>query len=367
MLSLPNTVLSFVRQHEFLLLIVTAIALAKLDPSFGERYLYPDITATWIAVILIFILAGLGLPTQDLLQSAFGNTLFNVMVQCYNFVFMSALTYGVTKVLAHYHILQNPALADGMLICSCLPLAINAVLVISSACGGDDAAALFNVAVGNLLGVVLSPLLILFYLGVRGTLHPLHMFGEIAVRVLLPVAVGQLLQRMLLIHKYNVFAWNFLFKRLQQYSLVFIVYTVFCRTFIDSKANGNASSDLLISSFDILVITLCEMLLTLLGMIFAWFLFSYTFPHQPKLLAFGIIGGTFKTIAVGVPLIHAMYGNSDRMGLYTIPLLIWHPTQLILGTLIAPHVSAHVQKELERIERITTAARPNETTPLLVV
>jgi solute carrier family 10 (sodium/bile acid cotransporter), member 7 len=325
MSTLPVLLRSCLRQHEFLLLIVAAISLAHLDPAFGERYLYPDITATWLAVILIFLLAGLGLPTQDLLVSAFSNTYFNGLIQAYNFVFISAVAFAVTRGLLHWHLLQNPALADGMLICACLPMAINAVLVISHACHGDEAASLFNVAFGNLMGVFISPLLILFYLGVQGTMHPFNMFGEISLRVLLPVAIGQVLQRFLLYqHKYDICQWNSGFKRIQQYSLVFIVYTVFCRTFSESKAldgNPDAASSLLISSSDILVITFCETLITLGGMVLCWYLLQWSFPNQPKLRAFGIIGGTFKTIAVGVPLIHAMYATSDpdHMGIYTIP------------------------------------------------
>jgi solute carrier family 10 (sodium/bile acid cotransporter), member 7 len=371
--------LTCVKQHEFLLLIVAAISLAKVDPAFGERYLYPDITATWLAVILIFILAGLGLPTLDLLQSAFSNTFYNCLIQTYNFVFISALAFGVTHLLLRWHWLQNPALADGMLICACLPMAINAVLVISQACQGDEASSLFNVAFGNLMGVFISPFLILFYLGVQGTMHPLHMFGEISLRVLLPVAIGQVLQRFLLHqHKYDICQWNSAFKRVQQYSLVFIVYTVFCRTFAESNAlagNPDAASSLLISSSDIMVITICEALITLVGMVIFWYILQWSFPNQPKLLAFGIIGGTFKTIAVGVPLIHAMYATSDpeHMGIYTIPLLIWHPTQLIIGSLMAPYVSSYVTSELLRIEGTSQPSVdsndsiiPNEKTALLV-
>jgi len=30
--------------------------------------------------------------------------------------------------------------------------------------------------------------------------------------------------------------------------------------------------------------------------------------------------------------------------LYTLPLLIWHPMQLVLGTAVAPRIKAYVQK-----------------------
>lgn len=40
--------------NEFLVLVVVVILLAKAYPPLGAKYLQPDITATWIAVIFIF-------------------------------------------------------------------------------------------------------------------------------------------------------------------------------------------------------------------------------------------------------------------------------------------------------------------------
>jgi hypothetical protein len=40
--------------HEFLLLTIVAILVAKAYPRLGTEYLQPKITAKWIAVILIF-------------------------------------------------------------------------------------------------------------------------------------------------------------------------------------------------------------------------------------------------------------------------------------------------------------------------
>ena len=60
------------------------------------------------------------------------------------------------------------SLADGMTICASLPITVNMVLVLTKSAGGDEAAAIFNAAFGNFVGVFLSPALILMYLGVHG-------------------------------------------------------------------------------------------------------------------------------------------------------------------------------------------------------
>ena len=46
--------------NSFLILVIAAILLAYAYPPIGAIYLAPQITATWIAVMFIFILAGMG-------------------------------------------------------------------------------------------------------------------------------------------------------------------------------------------------------------------------------------------------------------------------------------------------------------------
>lgn len=47
--------------NEFLILVVSAILLARAYPPLGADYLQPRITATWIAVVFIFCKCGVGL------------------------------------------------------------------------------------------------------------------------------------------------------------------------------------------------------------------------------------------------------------------------------------------------------------------
>ena len=44
----------FYWDNEFVILVVIVILLARAYPPLGATYLYPEITATWIAVIFIF-------------------------------------------------------------------------------------------------------------------------------------------------------------------------------------------------------------------------------------------------------------------------------------------------------------------------
>jgi sodium/bile acid cotransporter 7 len=178
-------------------------------------------------------LAGLGLKTEEL-SNAFSQFRFNATIQLFNFGIVSSFVYALSRGLSHGNILSED-LADGMVVCASLPMTINMVLVLTKAADGEEAAAIFNAAAGNLVGVFLSPLLILGYLGVTGDVDLFEIFYKLALRVVLPVALGQVLQKT----SPAVVAFNKKhkpkFKKAQQYCLVFIVYTVFCRTFEDGS------------------------------------------------------------------------------------------------------------------------------------
>jgi SBF-like CPA transporter family (DUF4137) len=84
-------------------------------------------------------------------------------------------------------------------------------------------------------------------------------------------------------------------------------------------------------------------------MVLAWYALKLAFPDQPKLRVMGLFGGTQKTVAMGLPLISAIYDGNPNVGLYSLPLLCWHPLQLVLGSLIAPRLLAFVEREEARL------------------
>ena len=189
---------SIYRQNEVFVLMVLAIALAKAYPPLGAVYLYPDITSTWIAVVFIFILAGLGLRS-DQFTKAFQQFKFNLFVQMFSFFVISLYVFGVTRALIHSNAVEE-SLANGMVICACLPMTISSVIVLTKASGGDEATAVFNSAFGSMLSVFLSPALILAYLGgvshtTGKSINVLEVCNKLVFRVVMPVVLGQILQK----------------------------------------------------------------------------------------------------------------------------------------------------------------------------
>ena len=293
------------------------------------------------------MLAGLGLKTSEFSQ-AFTRLYFNTFVQVFNFGFVSAFVYAFTRFLVAVNWIQ-PSLAAGMVVCSCLPMAINIVIVLTASVGGDEAGAIFNTAFGNIVGIFLSPALILAYLGSTGNISLTDVFYQLTLRVVLPLIVGQLLQRFSPTVVEFAAKHKRKFKKTQEFCLVFIVYTVFCKTFSKGKSKAGLG--------DIFLMIFFQFLLMIMLMGISWFSLGFLFRDQPKSRAMGLFGCTMKTVALGVPLINSIYASDPDLGLYLLPLLIWHPMQLVVGTLLTPKIASYVRQESERLEKAEKEAK----------
>jgi sodium/bile acid cotransporter 7 len=142
-----QSIFAFYVSNQFPLHIMLAILLAWAYPPLGAEYLKPEITATWIAVTIIFFISGMGIKSKEF-SKAFQRFYFNGFVQCFNFGVVSICVFAVSRLLTVAHML-DANLADGMVICACLPMAINIVIVLSALTGADEAAAVFNSALGT--------------------------------------------------------------------------------------------------------------------------------------------------------------------------------------------------------------------------
>ena len=86
------------------------------------------------------------------------------MLQIFNFGFVSIVSYGLSRLLIKWN-LVSVDLSDGLVIAASLPMTVNMVIVMTKASGGNEAVALLNASLGSMIGVFLTPALILIYLG----------------------------------------------------------------------------------------------------------------------------------------------------------------------------------------------------------
>jgi sodium/bile acid cotransporter 7 len=191
---------------------------------------------------------------------------------------------------------------------------------------GNVTTAIFNAVLTNMAGVFLSPLLLTLLL--RGSGKPLPadqviaIFLSLAAKVLLPFAVGQLLR--LRLHAFAARHRAALSSSSGALILV-VVFAAFC------KAAGNESLRAHAWQLPVPLAYLAGSNVVLMAL-------AYLVARVLRLAPGDVIAVAFtapqKTIAVGVPLITTYFASQPEvLGLALLPILFYHPWQLITAGL----------------------------------
>ncbi|XP_058266004.1 sodium/bile acid cotransporter 7 isoform X1 [Hemibagrus wyckioides] len=321
--------LARVRKEWFIVGIALAIASAKLAPSVGVKGgpLRPEITITYIAVSAIFFNSGLSLKTEEL-ASALLHVKLHLFVQTFTLVFFPVAIWALLKVLALTAI--NEWLLKGLQTVGCMPPPVSSAVILTKAVGGNEAAAIFNSAFGSFLGIVVTPLLLLLFLGSSSAVPFSSIFSQLFMTVVVPLIVGQVCRR---------FLREWLERRKPPFGtvssvvLLMIIYTTFCDTFSNPDIELDHLS-LLIIVFIIFTIQFTFMLLT-------FFLSTrkssgFTAADSVAIL----FCSTHKSLTLGIPMLKIVFAGFEHLSLITVPLLIYHPAQILLGSILVPTIKA---------------------------
>jgi len=156
--------------------------------------LRPELFIGKFGVMFIFLISGLSLELSELTE-AFANVKLNVLTQLTSFLAWPLLV-GLPLVHFFKNICPNlltPALVDGLLVLTCLPTTVNMCILLTSSAGGNVATALCNAVIGNILGIFVTPALLLRYFGTSIALPFGDMVFKLCNKVLLPVSKSTLI------------------------------------------------------------------------------------------------------------------------------------------------------------------------------
>ncbi|XP_028609241.1 sodium/bile acid cotransporter 7 isoform X2 [Grammomys surdaster] len=290
-----------VRKEWFMVGIVVAIGAAKLEPSVGVNGgpLKPEITVSYIAVATIFFNSGLSLKTEEL-TSALVHLRLHLFIQIFTLAFFPATMWLFLQLLSVTPI--NEWLLKGLQTVGCMPPPVSSAVILTKAVGGNEAAAIFNSAFGSFLGIVVTPVLLLLFIVRRYIKDWLERkkppFGVVSSSVLL-----------------------------------MIIYTTFCDTFSNPSIDLDKFSLVLIL-FIIVSVQLSFMLLT--------FIFSTrnNSGFTPADTVAIIFCSTHKSLTLGIPMLKIVFAAHEHLSLISVPLLIYHPAQILLGSVLVPTIKS---------------------------
>lgn len=296
------------------------LALAWLWPSLGGGVdaLLP---MRKLAVAVLFFMAGVSLRPRDVARSA-GKVRCHIVIHAALFGLFPALVAGT-----HFPFdrMAGGQITLGLYALSALPATVSSCVVFTTLAYGSSGIALFNAVLSNLIGLFVSPLLFLLFLQageVSIVLNKSAIVIKMALLVVAPFVFGQMFPR-------RGRAW---FRRRPRVcrtvnvaAILAIVYFSFCDLFLRS-GTALAARPVVFLCFYLALLNLA--MLGLLKLLAGLLRFS-----SPDRIAV-MFTGSQKTLAMGMPLIIA-FAESDpslSAGLMALPIIVYHPLQLIIAS-----------------------------------
>lgn len=316
-----------IRKEWFIIGIVLVILSAKVHPSFGVKGgpLKPEITISYIAVSLIFFNSGLSLKSEELTSALFHIRL-HLFIQSFTLVFFPVSVWLLLRLLTLTSIDQW--LLRGLQTVSCMPPPVSSAVILTKAVGGNEAAAIFNSAFGSFLGIVVTPVLLLLFLGSSSSVPFSSIFSQLFMTVVVPLVFGQVCRS---------FLREFLDRKKPPFGVVsscvllMIIYTTFCDTFSNSSIQLDPTSLL----FIVLIIFSIQISFMLLTFTFSTRSSSSFSPADTVAIVFC---STHKSLTLGIPMLKIVFAGFEHLSLISVPLLIYHPAQILLGSVLVPSI-----------------------------
>jgi sodium/bile acid cotransporter 7 len=330
---------SLVRKNPFICGIISVLILAWLFPELGAK---DGILKTGflskLGVIVIFLLQGMTLRTRQLTAS-FGNLKLHSFTLGWIFVFSAIFHGGAALILVA---LSLDVLAQGFLYLALIPTTITSAIIFTTAAGGNIPGSIFNTTVSNVAGVFWVPTGFVLVFSTGGGIQA-ELIGpllfKVAQLILFPLVVGQILRPFLRDKNwFKVISPKL--KVLNHGIILFILFSTFSQSFLSNAWDDVQSLSLiLLISLTFAVVILVHACVWISG---RWIRLN----REDRITA--LYCGSQKTLAAGAPMAVAILADSPQFaqinqGMLLLPLLCYHPMQLLLAALVLRRLESQSQ------------------------
>ncbi len=302
----------------FILLLVATVALATVLPAQGPAL---EIVG-WVsnaAIFLLFFLHGARLSREAVLEGL-KRWRLQVVILGFGYVLFPLMALGISHAL---NTLIAPELLIGLIFLGVLPTTVQSSIAYASIARGNIAASVIAAAASNLIGVVLTPLLFAALASTAFGGISLSGVTKIALLLLLPFLLGQLLRSRVLptVQRHARIAGM-----MDKLTIVLAVYVAF---------SGAASEGLWsrISPAELGWLALVALGMLLLAFAAAWGIGGALGLSREDRITL-LFSGAHKSLATGAPMARIFFPPAVA-GAVLLPLLLYHQMQLMLSAVIS--------------------------------
>ncbi|MGW0395647.1 bile acid:sodium symporter family protein [Streptomyces sp. NPDC003042] len=301
----------------YVLALLATVALAALLPARGPAATVADGAAT-AAVALLFFLYGARLSSRETLDGLRHWRLHLTVLACTFLLFplLGLAARGLVPTLL------SPPLHSGLLFLCLVPSTIQSSIAFTSIARGNVPAAICAGSFSSLAGILLTPLLAAALLGNGGGGSSLDSLLKIAVQLVLPFLLGQLLRRRVagfLVRHKKVLGY------VDRGSILLVVYAAF-----SAGMAAGVWSQVSIPRLGALMAV--EAVLLAVMLLVTW--------YGAGRLGFGWedrvaiqFAGSKKSLAAGLPMASVLFGA--QASLAVLPLMLFHQMQLMVCAVLA--------------------------------
>lgn len=328
----------------FLCGMVLATVLAYFFPGFGATGggMHAEYVIN-IGVFVVFFLHGVNLSSEQI-RHGLKNWRLHIMVQVFTFVVFPVIWLACDKAFGAY----IPALLMlGFLYLCALPSTISSSVALTGSAGGNVPAAILNASMSSVFGIFMTPWLVSLVIGTgSGGIDLGSTLLNLSLMLLLPLILGQLVRP--LVGKF--FAKHKKYTNLiDKIVILLLVYAAFCNSMVSGlwQTQGNS---VIAMAFVGSAVLLAVILLLTTGTARV-----LKFNHADKVAA--VFCATKKSLAAGAPMAALIFGNNPGLGLILLPIMIYHPLQLIVCSVMAEnYANRHkLQLSAEALEEARAA------------
>ncbi|MBS1833759.1 MAG: bile acid:sodium symporter [Acidobacteria bacterium] len=294
------------------------VVLASVLPAKGAAAVaFGHLTS--FAIALLFFLYG-GRLSRDAVMAGVSNWRLQMFVLACTYVAFPIAGLGIAALARPF---VDPLIGTGILFLCLLPSTVQSSIAFTSIAKGDVPSAVCAASLSNLVGIVVTPMLVGLFLNAGSGGFSLGGLRSVIVQLFLPFAAGQLLRPW-------IAGWLHRRRGILSYvdrgSILLVVYTAFSEGVVNGIWQRVDARTLFI---------ILGAAMVLLGIMLGFTIWSsrrlgFAVEQETAI----VFCGSKKSLASGVPMANILFPGSI-VGIVVLPLMLFHQIQLMVCAAMA--------------------------------